>query len=106
MIGESKQKLPQLIKSVETQYRMASTQKQVKPEKVEPIHLNKYVGYESNHLSVSIEKTEARVKHLRKVHGTAEQVKHDKVKLVIHRLVGTLAIHSYAEIQTKSAVKS
>ena len=71
--------------------------------------MNKYVGYESKHLSVKLDKTIARVKHLRMdpLNEFIQKlpIHKEKLKLVIDRFHGKVAIHSYSKINTKSALK-
>ena len=66
--------------------------------------MNKYVGYQSDHLSVTIDKTVARLKTLKKV-PNSEKIEKEKFKLVIDRFHGKVALHSYASISANSAMK-
>ena len=54
---------------------------------------------------VTIEKTEARLKHFRKISGS-EEVNYEKLKLVINRLHGTVSIHNYSNIKSPSTKKA
>ena len=69
---------------METQQKMIAGQKDVKQKLIEPIHLNKYVGYVSTHLLVTLDRVEARLKSLNFNNDTKYVNKH-KFKLVIYR---------------------
>ena len=84
IIGELQSNLPHMIEQVETQIKMTSQQKQVKKKYVEPIKLNKYVGYTSNHLKVTLDRVEARLNCVRRT-GTAGEMVQEKFKFVIYR---------------------
>ena len=64
MIGAAALNLKQMVKNLDLQYDMTAGQKGIGRELIDLSRMNKYVGYRSDQLSVTIGEVKANVKML------------------------------------------